>query len=174
MSKRPPLVRRLGYAAVATALCGFGTAQAAETPANPRQALAFYVGTWTAPNGEYPSYVEKCSWLPGARGHIVCRSSEMSAGGPQEAIGIFSYDQAAGEYVCHTFWSDGRIRVERGEAIPNGFRFNSEKGSGANKVLYRLTLTEGAEGRVFTISESSKAGGPWIVDKKVEFARTRP
>jgi hypothetical protein len=140
----------------------------------PHAALAFYEGTWTILDKEHEGYRETCSWLDEVRRHIVCRARVQKADGPRESLGVYSYDQARGEYLYHGFGSRGVIMIERGQRIPNGFHFTSERGAGADRVRTRFTIVEGAQGRVNTVSETSKAEGPWLVDERREYLRTRP
>jgi hypothetical protein len=36
----------------------------------------------------------------------------------------------------------------------------------------RFTIVEADDGHVNTLNEVSKAGGPWVVDEKLEYVRT--
>ena len=117
---------------------------------------------------------ETCSWLPEGRRHIVCRARVQRAEGAVEALGVYSYDQTKGEYLYHGFGSRGGVTIERGHRIPDGFHFTSERGTGADRVRTRFTIVEGAQGRVSTVSETSKGEGPWVVEERVEYLRTRP
>jgi hypothetical protein len=149
----------------------------AQTPPspNPRDALAFYEGSWAvAGKINDDEREETCSWLSGNKGHIVCRASRKVAGEIHETISFYSYDETSREYVYHWFGREGDIFVERGQRIPNGFQFSSEEGSGTDKVRSRFKITEAEGGRVHTVEEKSKAGGPWVVEKKTDYIRTRP
>jgi hypothetical protein len=59
---------------------------------------------------------------------------------------------------------------EHGQRIPNGFQFFSEE-AGAQT---RFTIVESGKGKVSTLLEESKSGGPWVVVERVEYVRTRP
>jgi hypothetical protein len=143
-------------------------------PPHPREALAFYEGSWAQVGKGADEQQETCSWLPGARGHIVCRTSVKVAGETHASIAYYSYDEPAREYVYHWFGRLGGLYVERGHRIPNGFQFFSEEGTGAGKIRTRFTITEAAEGRVHTVNEKSKVDGPWVVEKTTDYIRTRP
>ena len=104
----------------------------------------------------------------------MCRSSVQTADGPRESLGVYNYDEAKGEFVYHGFDARGSVYIERGHRIRNGFVYTSEKGTGADRVRTRFTIVEGEQGRVNTVNEKAKAAGPWIVDEKLEYVRTRP
>ena len=168
----------VAFTAALAALCGSASSPAAETPSDPREALAFYEGTWKVVNSndkERESVRETCSWLATKkpRQHIVCRSTKETVEGLKESLGIYSYDETSKEYLCFSFYSDG-IYTERGERIPNGFRFHSERLEGAKKVQVRFTIVEGTGGHVNTLTETAEPGGPWTVEEKLEYLRSRP
>jgi hypothetical protein len=137
----------------------------------PHEALAFYVGTWTTSD---PMFRETCAWLPEARRHVVCRARVQIPGGNRESLGVYSYDPTSGDYLYHGFGSRGGVLIERGRRIANGFHFTSERGTGAEHVRTRFTIEEGADGRVNTITERSRADGPWVVEQTLQYLRTRP
>jgi hypothetical protein len=137
----------------------------------PHEALDFYVGTWTTSD---PKFRETCSWLPEGRRHIVCRARVQTASGTRESLGVYSYDQITSDYLYHGFGSRGGVMIERGRRISNGFHFTSERGTGAERVKTRFTIEEAADGRVNTITEKSTAEGPWVVEERTVYLRTRP
>ncbi|MEO6363868.1 MAG: hypothetical protein ABIO71_11605, partial [Caldimonas sp.] len=140
----------------------------------PHEALAFYEGTWTSLDKKHEDLQETCSWLAGGRRHIVCKTRKQTATGPRETLGVYSYDEAKGEYVAFTFSVRGAVIIERGQRIPSGFHFTSENGTGADRVRTRFTIVEAAGGRVNTVVESAKGEGPWVVEEKRVYLRTRP
>jgi hypothetical protein len=54
------------------------------------------------------------------------------------------------------------------------FQFFSEHGEGSERSQARFTIVESANGKVSTLLEETKAGGPWVVVEKVDYVRTRP
>jgi hypothetical protein len=64
--------------------------------------------------------------------------------------------------------------IERGRRIPNGFHFTSERGSNAETLRTRFTIEEATDGRVNTMTETSKADGPSVVVDRTVYLRTRP
>jgi hypothetical protein len=167
-----PTTLRAALAAWLLAVSGCANTQPSPTErSEPHEALAFYVGTWTTSD---PKFQETCSWLPESRRHIICRARVQTASGTRESLGVYSYDQTSGEYLYHGFGSRGTVMIERGRRTPNGFHFTSERGTGTDRVRTRFTIEEAAEGRVNTVTETSKADGPWVVDDRTDYLRTRP
>ena len=174
------VIARVALAAGLASVSGCGSSPVAvlpvlSAPSDPYEALAFYEGIWTLLREEHKGYRETCSWLAGGgRRHIVCRSSVQTADGPRESLGVYNYDEAKGEFVYHGFDARGSVYIERGHRIRNGFVYTSEKGRGADRVRTRFTIVEGEQGRVNTVNEKARADGPWVVDEKLEYVRTRP
>lgn len=174
------VISRVALAAWLAAVSGGASLQAADVPvasksSDPYEALSFYQGTWTLLDKKHEGYTETCSWLAGGgRRHIVCRSSVTTAGENRESLGVYSYDEAKSEFVYHGFSKPGSVYIERGKRIANGFVYTSEQGAGADRVRTRFTIVEGEHGRVSTVNEKSTADGPWVVDEKLEYLRTRP
>src|SRR5438132_706537 len=111
-------------------LGAFGRLHGAESPSpaeysEPHEALAFYEGTWTKPD-KNDGYKETCTWLDGRRRHMICRATLPTPTGMREALGVYSYDEESRQYLSHGFSGNGRILIEKGQRIPNGFRFISE------------------------------------------------
>jgi hypothetical protein len=178
-TKMAIVICRVALAAWLASVSGCSNSQSEDLPSPsersaPHEELAFYEGTWTIPDKEHESYRETCSWLPGGRRHIVCRARLQTADGPRETLGVYSYDQTRAEYLYHGFGARGSVTIERGQRIPKGFHFTSERGTGSDRVRTRFTIEEGTQGRVNTVSETAKAEGPWIVEEKLEYLRTRP
>ena len=92
----------------------------------------------------------------------------------REAIGVYSYDQESGQYLYHGFSGSGRILVEKGQRIPSGFRFMSERGKGADLVRVQFTIVEAEGGRINAVTETAKPGEPWVVEERTSYLRTRP
>ncbi len=155
------------------AVCVAATNPPSNSPSDPYEALDFYVGHWSLLGQGNEDYEETCSWLAGdGRRHIICRSTRETPDGPRESLGVYGYDEASREFVYHAFGKRGSIYIERGQQIPHGFRFRSETGAGADRVQTRFTIVEADNGSVNTFNEISRAGGPWVVDEKLEYLRT--
>ena len=69
----------------------------------------------------------------------------QTASGIRETLGTYSYDPTSGEYLAHSFGASGGVLTERGQRIPKGFVFRSERGTGADKVQVRFTIEEAAQ-----------------------------
>jgi hypothetical protein len=170
---------------LAALLAAFGSTSNAQTPdsplkrSEPHEALAFFEGTWTSPEeaGTEPAkreWQETCAWLDGGRRHIVCTPRWQLASGAFNGLAVYSYDEKSGEYLSYAFKPFGRVTTQRGQRIPRGFRFLSERGTGEERVRERYTLEEGAGGRISTVLETAKGDGPWVIDDKSEVLRMRP
>ncbi|MES2960658.1 MAG: hypothetical protein V4792_20885 [Pseudomonadota bacterium] len=173
------LIRSVALATWLVSVSGCANSQPTGLPSpstrsEPHEALSFYEGIWTILDNKQEGYRETCSWLAEGRRHIVCRARVQGANGTRETLGVYSYDPLSGEYLYHGFGARGGVSTERGQRIPKGFLFRSERGTGADKVQVRFTIAEAAQGRVNTVSETSTAGGPWIVEERLEYLRTRP
>jgi hypothetical protein len=171
------VMRGLALAGLLGTVGGYAHAQAADWPrpmerSEPHEALTFFEGTWTVPGDK--GWRETCSWLAKGRRHMVCKPRWQSGGKVLEGLGVYSYDEKSGEYLAHGFKPPGRVSAERGQRIPSGFRFMSESGTGADRLRNRHTLEEGSAGRVTGTSETAKGDGPWVVEDKTEYLRTRP
>lgn len=138
-------------------------------PSELHEPLAFYEGTWKSSHKDHADVQESCKWLPGGRRHIVCNARRQTLDGMREALGVYSYDEERKEYVYHGFGSRGDIMFEHGHRTPNGFQFFSEE-AGAQR---RFTIAESGNGKVSTLLEESKSGGPWAIIERVEYVRTR-
>lgn len=178
-TKMTIVIYRVALAAWLASVSGCANSQAADLPSplersEPHEALAFYEGTWTILDKGHEGYRETCSWLGEGRRHIVCRARVQTAEGPRESLGVYSYDRTRGEYLYHGFGARGTVSTERGQRIPNGFHFTSERATGADRVQTRFTIVEAPEGRVNTVSETAKAEGLWVVEERLQYLRTRP
>ena len=170
-------IRRVAIAALLAVVGGCAISQPALLPARsePHEALAFYEGTWTLLNGKpEEGFRETCSWLAEGHRHMVCRARWQTADGPRKTLGIYSYDASTGEYQFHGFAASGAVVKERVKRHPKGWVYTTERGTGAERVRTRETLEETVEGRVSSVHETAKDEGPWVVDRRVEYLRTRP
>lgn len=179
---RQMLMVWVGHAALAAWLAsasGCSDSQAAEPPAasaaaDAHEELALYEGSWIALGKQYENYREVCTWLPGGRRHIICKSRDKTGDVARESLSVYSYDAAKREYVYHGFRADGSMESQRGQRTPTGFLFTSDDGAGAKRVRTRFTLTEGVGNHFHTVSETAKGDGPFVVDSKIEYVRSRP
>ena len=171
------VIHRLALASLLASVGGYAHSQPAGRPqpmerSEPHEALAFYEGTWTVPGKQ--DWRETCSWLAEGRRHIVCRPRWQFADGVLEGLTVFSYDEKSGEYLSYRFKPGGRVSTERCQRIPRGFRCMNEHGTGADRVRERFTIEEVVAGRVSTVFETAKGDGPWVIEDKSEYLRTRP
>jgi hypothetical protein len=80
-------------------------------PSAPHERMSFFEGTWSmeppadSKAGAMPfaTFEETCSWLPGARRHMVCRSLRQRTGESvrREAIYVLSYQEHDSTYIAH-------------------------------------------------------------------------
>ncbi len=141
--------------------------------ADPTQELELYVGSWTVLGAGSENWRETCAWLPAGGRHVVCQGRDKVDGVPSESLSVYSYDAAAREYVYHGFRPDGSFESERGQRTATGFLFASDKGSGAERVRTRFTVTELGNGHFLGTSEIAKGDGPFVVRSKAEYVRSR-
>ncbi len=171
------VIQGLAIAGALASMAGCVQAQASNGArplerSEPHEALGFFEGTWTVPGRQ--DWRESCTWLPEGRRHIVCRPRWDRPDGAVENLSVYSYDDVNGTYVVHGFKSNGRFESDRGQRLSNGFRFMSDSGTGADRVRERFTLEEGVAGRVTAVSEKALADGPWVVNHRTDYLRTRP
>ena len=170
--------RRVAIAALLALGGGCATSQPALSPqerSEPHEALAFYEGTWTVVDRKpEDGFRETCSWLAEGRRHMVCKGRWLAADGPRETLGIYSYDPSTGDYQFHGFNARGSVVKERVQRRPKGWVYTTERGTGAERVRTQETLEETVEGRVSAVHETAQGEGPFVVDRKVEYLRTRP
>ena len=140
--------------------------------AEPHEALAFFEGSWTTSTSTpEDDFRETCSWLPGARRHMVCRSSWMSGGERREGLSVFSYDASSNEYRYHGFRSGGAVVFQTGQRIAGGWSFTADRGTGDDRVRSRVTMRRVADDRFSFLSESAKGDKPWTVAAQFDYVR---
>lgn len=158
--------------------CAGANAQPVRSPAapsEPHEALAFFEGTWTVSGSTAEgAFRETCAWLAEGRRHMVCRSWWGAEGGRREGLSIFSYDPASNEYRYHGFRAGGAVVTQKGERLPAGWLFTSDRGVGSDRLQTRVTIEKLAEGRFGFLSESATGGNPWVVGARVEYIRVGP
>ncbi len=171
-------IRRVMLAAWLSLVGGCAVSQPAglaPVRSEPHEALAFYEGTWTYLDGKpEQGFQETCSWLPEGRRHMICRARGQTPNGPRETLGVYSYDPPTGDYQFHGFSANGAVVKERVQRLAKGWIYTTERGTGAERVRTRETLEETVEGRVSSVHETAEGEGPWVVDRKVDYLRTRP
>jgi hypothetical protein len=158
----------------ATALgCAYGQpAFPPAMPSDPHEALLFFEGTWTTSDAtSEEEYRETCAWLAEGRRHMVCQSRWRTASGYREGLSIFSYDQASSEYQYHGFRSGGAVVTQKGERLPKGWRFTSDRGAGDDRVQTRVTIEKTAEGRFSFVRDTAKGSNAWQTTPKIEYIR---
>jgi hypothetical protein len=138
----------------------------------PHEALAFFEGTWTTSDATpEDDFRETCTWLPEGRRHMICRSRWRTEAGYREGISIFSFDPPTGEYRYHGFRSGGAVVTQKGQRLPNGWLFTSDRSAGADRVQTRVTIERTAPDRFSFLSESARGDNPWLVGTKVDYVR---
>ena len=138
--------------------------------ADPYQALTFFEGNWTIaglPAGT--RFDESCTWLGGARRHLVCRSRTESANGVREGLGVFSYRAVDSTYVYRSYDPNGDVDVLEGGPVGENWQFTSAAGDGTPQRRTRITITPAGE-RSFTFAEqTSVGGGAWQAQPLVRY-----
>lgn len=102
---------------------------------------------------------------------MVCRSRWRTAEGYREGLSIFSYNRASGEYQYHGFRSGGAVATQKGERLPKGWIFTSDRGEGIDRVQTRVTIETTGEGRFSFLSETAKGNEAWKASPKFEYIR---
>lgn len=182
-SSRPSSARRLPalFALVATLAATVAYAGApVRPPSNPAEAspaherLKFFEGAWTiVETTPEENFSETCAWLPEGRRHMVCRSRITTrAGWTEEGMSIFSIDPATGDTLYTGFRAGGAVAPIRGVVHGEGWQFNDEEGSGAERFRTRITITPTAKGFDF-LQEVSNGDGPWSKAGKVTYLRKK-
>lgn len=174
-TKEKVLLRRTVVSLGLAAVCGCTLSQPSSspaTPSEPHEALAFFEGTWTTSDSTpEDDFKETCAWLAEGRRHMVCRSSWRTETGRRDGLSIFSYDLASNEYRYHGFRSGGAVVTHKGQRLPNGWLFTSDRGAGADRIQTRVTIEKTAEGRFSFLSENAKGDSPWVMAAKFEYVR---
>jgi len=175
MSTQLISLRRVALATWFATAVGCAYAQPAITPAtpsDPHEALVFFEGTWTTSDATPEDESrETCAWLAEGRRHMVCRSRWRTTDGYREGLSIFSYNLASGEYQYHGFRSSGAVATQKGQRLPKGWLFTSDRGDGKDRVQTRVTIEKTAEGRFSFVSETAKGSEAWQATPKFEYIR---
>jgi hypothetical protein len=168
-------LRRAAVLLWLAATCGYSFSQPSSSPAAPsdaHEALAFFEGTWTTSDSTpEDDFKETCAWLAEGRRHMICRSSWKTEAGRREGLSIFSYDPSSNEYRYHGFRAGGAVVTHKGQRLPQGWLFMSDRGSGDDRIQSRVIIERTAEGRFGFLSESAKGDKPWSVGAKFEYIR---
>jgi hypothetical protein len=168
-------LRRAAVSVWLAVTVGCACSQSTSSPAtasDPYEALAFFEGTWTTSDSTpEDDFKETCMWLPEGRRHMICRSQWRTKDGRREGLSIFSYDSPTSEYRYHGFRSGGVVVTQKGQRLPKGWLFTSDRGTGADRVQTRVTIERSAEDRFSFLSESAKGDNPWLVGARFEYVR---
>ena len=172
-------LRRATISLMLAAAVGHAYSQPATPPATrpatlsePHEALAFFEGTWTTSDSTPDDdFRETCAWLSEGRRHMICRSRWRAEDGRREGLSIFSHDPSTSEYRYHGFRSGGAVIVQKGQRLPRGWLFTSDRGTGADRVQSRVTIEKTAQDRFSFLRESAKSDNPWVVADKFKYVR---
>lgn len=168
-------LRRTAAALSVAAAWGHAIAQPAGAPSAPHEALAFFEGTWTTSDATPDDdFRETCAWLAEARRHMVCRSAWQTPAGRREGLSIFSYDPVVDEYRYHGFRPGGAVVAHKGQRLPDGWLFTSDRGTGDDRRQTRVTLLRTAADRFRFLSETAEGSKPWQVGARFEYIRIAP
>jgi hypothetical protein len=140
--------------------------------------MAFFEGTWELEPGGFPASIareagrrETCSWLAGARRHILCRTSRESASGRRDSIYVLSYSEHDKKYVAWFAFPDGQNLLYHGTL--DGDRWIMELQPTAlvpSRLRLRTTVTPTERGMRF-VEEGSKDAGAWEVGEDYRYKR---
>jgi hypothetical protein len=113
--------------------------------------LAYFAGTWNfsgtakespiGPGGPV-SFKETCELLDGGFA-VVCRSEGKGPTGPTKAISIMTYDVDKKAYTYTSAESNSPVLNAVGQTQGPTWNWRSEMGTGAQKVIGRVTVKEG-------------------------------
>jgi hypothetical protein len=143
---------RVALAALAALAFALAPAAAAQPAVDaPFQPFAFLVGRWegpawyTTPQGERRDVHQTETVRPLAGGRLLLIEGEGRDGGPAgevvyQAVGLLSYDAAAGLVYIDAF-NDGRH--VRTEAVPQDGGFDWGFEAGGRRVRYAMRLEDG-------------------------------
>ena len=174
MNQYVPFLRLGASLFLAVAVCHAYAQQVASpaTPSEPHEALAFFEGTWTTSDATAEDdFRETCAWIPESRRHMMCRSRWRVEGGRREGLSIFSYDPSGGEYMYHGFRAGGAVVTHKGQRLPKGWSFTSDRGTGSDRLQTRVTIEKITQDRFSFLSESAKGDNPWRVGAKLDYLR---
>ena len=164
---------------VAPSGAGQGAAStASKEPASPsarHERMAFFEGTWELEPGGKPANIAKdagrretCSWLAGARRHIVCRTFRESATGPRESLYVLSYNEHDAKYTAWFAFPGGQTLLYHGTL--DGDRWTMELQPPRASLRLRTVITPTESGMRF-VEEGSKDGGPWEISEDYRYKR---
>jgi hypothetical protein len=157
---------------------GAAAPKQAEARSAPHERMAFFEGTWELEPGGFPASIardagrhETCSWLAGARRHILCRTSRESAGGSRDSIYVLSYSEHDKKYVAWFAFQDGQNLLYHGTL--DGDRWIMELQPTPvvpSRLRLRTTVTPTESGMRF-VEEGSNDGGAWEVGEDYRYKR---
>ena len=138
--------------AVTCLLClSAATHAQAPTPAPEHKRLAYFAGTWNfsgaakeslmGPGGPV-SFKEVCELLDGGFA-VVCRSDGKGPTGPTKSVSIMSYDADKKAYTYTAAESNSPVVNAIGQTQGPTWNWRSEMGTGAQKMIVKVTVKEG-------------------------------
>src|SRR5262245_2588434 len=149
-------------------LLGPGAVADAQGPAPmpEHKRLAYFAGTWNfsgtakespvGPGGPV-SFKETCELLDGGFA-VVCRSEGKGPTGPTKAISIMTYDVDKKAYTYTSAESNSPVLNAVGQTQGPTWNWRSEMGTGAQKVIGRVTVKEGGPKAYDFLMEMSMDG----------------
>lgn len=152
-------------------------------PSAPHERMIAFEGTWTtdgqpdAANGipAPAAYEETCTWLAGARRHMVCRSwTELTAGAPRrERLFVLSYRGADSTYIAHLAFPSGATLTYEGRPDGNRWIMNLLPTPRWPPNQRLRTIIHANPDELRFVEESSVDGGAWEVTEDYRLRRVR-
>jgi hypothetical protein len=141
----------------------------APTPAHER--LTFFEGTWTV--AEMPlerAYRERCAWMEGGRRHMICRArSRTATGESRESLSMFSYQPSDSSYLYYGLRPGGAVEQLKGRAMPDGWTFFGETGSGPSRERKQVTITRLSNARFRFIEAVARGDAPFAAADSIHY-----
>ena len=151
------------------------------SPSPPHERMAFFEGTWELEPGGKPASIAKeagrretCSWLAGARRHIVCRTFRESATGPRESMYVLSYNEHDARYTAWFAFPGGQTLLYHGTLEGDRWIMELQPPSGTRAGLRLRTVITPTESGIRFVEEASRDGGPWEISEDYRYKRIAP
>jgi hypothetical protein len=169
---------RIGVAIISLVCFGGGAfAQAPAPAAGPEhKRLAYFAGTWNmngkamdtpmGPGGPI-MLKEVCELMDGGFA-VVCRGEGKSPMGPVKSVAIMSYDTEKKAYTYTAAESNMPVFTALGHTKGTTWNWRAESMMGAQKVITRVTITEGgpkAYDMLIEVSMDGKTFAPIVQGK---------